>query len=155
MRMVGPASFGVANPGIGLDATFAARHPRPGRAGLALQSTGGVGFVLLEHLSRLGVGISTFVSFGDKDDVSGTDMLQWWESDAATKLAVLYLESIGNPPQVRPHRPRRRPHHAGPDRDRGPVRGGPAPGRSPRREGGYPAAHQAGPVRAGGRDRHR
>ncbi len=99
MRMVGPASFGVANPGIGLDATFAARHPLPGTAGLALQSTGGTGFVLVEHLSRMGVGISSLVSFGDKDDVSGTDMLQWWESDEQTKLALLYLESIGNPPK--------------------------------------------------------
>ena len=99
MRMVGPASFGVANPGIGLDATFAARHPAAGMAGLALQSTGGTGFVLVEHLSRLGVGISTLVSFGDKDDVSGTDMLQWWESDETTKLALLYMESIGNPPK--------------------------------------------------------
>lgn len=96
IRMVGPGSFGVASTGIALDATFAARHPRPGRAGLALQS-GGVGVVLLEHLSRLGIGISSFVSLGDKDDVSGNDMLLWWESDAATKLAVLYLESFGNP----------------------------------------------------------
>ena len=99
MRMVGPASFGVANPGIGLDATFAARHARAGTVGLALQSTGGTGFTLLEHLSRLGVGISSLVSFGDKDDVSGTDMLQWWECDKETKLALLYLESIGNPPK--------------------------------------------------------
>ncbi len=99
MRMVGPASFGVANPGIRLDATFSARHPAAGTAGLALQSTGGTGFVLVEHLSRLGVGISSLVSFGDKDDVSGTDMLQWWESDDGTKLALLYLESIGNPPK--------------------------------------------------------
>jgi acyl-CoA synthetase (NDP forming)/GNAT superfamily N-acetyltransferase len=97
MRMAGPGSFGVANPGIGLDASFAARHPRPGKAGLALQASGGVGFVLLEHLSRLGVGISSLVSLGDKDDVSGTDMLRWWESDPATKLGVLYLESIRNP----------------------------------------------------------
>jgi len=99
MRMVGPASFGVANPSIGLDATYAARHPAAGMAGLAFQSTGGTGFVLLEHLSRLGVGMSSLVSFGDKDDVSGTDMLQWWESDEVTKLALLYLESIGNPPK--------------------------------------------------------
>jgi acyl-CoA synthetase (NDP forming)/N-acetylglutamate synthase-like GNAT family acetyltransferase len=96
MRLVGPTSFGVANTASALDATFAAHHPRPGRAGLALQS-GGVGIVLLEHLSRLGVGISSFVSLGDKDDVSGNDMLMWWESDAATKLAVLYLDSFGNP----------------------------------------------------------
>ena len=97
MRMVGPASFGVASTSAGLDATFAARHPAPGSAGLAFQSTGGTGFALVEHLSRLGVGISSLVSLGDIDDVSGADMLLWWESDAATKLAVLYLESIGNP----------------------------------------------------------
>ncbi len=97
MRLVGPACFGVANTAICLDATLAAHHPRPGMAGVASQSTGGAGFVLLEHLSRLGVGISSLVSLGDKDDVSGTDMLQWWESDPATKLAVLYLESISNP----------------------------------------------------------
>jgi len=97
MRLVGPTSFGVANTAIALDATFAARHPRPGMAGLALQAAGGTGFVLLEHLSRLGVGISTLISLGDKDDVSGTDMLLWWESDPATKLALLYLESFGNP----------------------------------------------------------
>ena len=96
MRLVGPTCFGVVNTAISLDATFAARHPRAGVAGLALQS-GGVGVVLLEHLSRLGIGISSFVSLGDKDDVSGNDMLQWWESDAATKLAVLYLDSFGNP----------------------------------------------------------
>jgi acyl-CoA synthetase (NDP forming) len=99
MRMVGPASFGVASTSAGLDATFAARHPSPGSAGLALQSTGGAGFVLVEHLSRIGVGISSLVSLGDIDDVSGTDMLRWWESDPATKLALLYLESIRNPPK--------------------------------------------------------
>ncbi len=97
MRLVGPGSFGVANTAISLDATFAARHPRPGMTGLAAQATGGAGFVLPEHLSRLGIGISTLVSLGDKDDVSGTDMLLWWESDPATKLAVLYLESFRYP----------------------------------------------------------
>ena len=96
MRLVGPTSFGVANTATHLDATFAVHHPGPGKAGLALQS-GGVGIVLLEHLSRLGVGISSFVSLGDKDDVSGNDMLLWWKSDEATKLAVLYLDSFGNP----------------------------------------------------------
>ncbi len=99
MRMVGPASFGVADTSAGLDATFAARHARPGCAGLALQSTGGAGFALAEHLSRIGVGISSLVSLGDKDDVAGDDMLLWWESDPATKLALLYLESIANPPK--------------------------------------------------------
>ena len=99
MRMVGPASFGVADTGAGLDATFAARPARPGCAGLALQSTGGAGFALAEHLSRIGVGISSLVSLGDIDDVAGDDMLLWWESDPATKLALLYLESIANPPK--------------------------------------------------------
>jgi acyl-CoA synthetase (NDP forming)/GNAT superfamily N-acetyltransferase len=96
MRLVGPTSFGVANTAFSLDATFSAHHPGPGRVGLALQS-GGVGIVLLEQLSRLGIGISSFVSLGDKDDVSGNDMLLWWQSDAATKLALLYLDSFGNP----------------------------------------------------------
>ena len=97
MRMVGPASLGVADTSTGLNATFTARHLRPGCAGLALQSTGGAGFALAEHLSRTGVGISSLVSLGDKDDVGGNDMLLWWESDPATKLALLYLESIANP----------------------------------------------------------
>ena len=52
---------------------------------------------LLEHLSRLGIGISSFASVGDKLDVSGNDMLQWWAQDGTTRLAVLYLESFGNP----------------------------------------------------------
>ena len=96
MRLVGPNCFGVAVPGIGLNATFAAHHPRPGRAGLVVQS-GGVGVALLEHFSRLGIGISSFASVGDKLDVSGNDMLQWWAEDGHTRLAVLYLESFGNP----------------------------------------------------------
>ena len=99
MRMVGPASFGVADTTTGLDATFAGHHPKVGSASLAFQSTGGTGFSLVQHLSRIGVGISSLVSLGDKDDVAGTDMLLWWESDPATKLALLYLESIANPPK--------------------------------------------------------
>ncbi len=96
MRLVGPNCFGIAVPGIGLDATFAARHPAAGTAGLVVQS-GGVGIAMLEHFSRLGIGISSFASVGDKMDVSGNDLLMWWEQDATTKLAVLYLESFGNP----------------------------------------------------------
>src|SRR5207247_11060552 len=80
----------------GLDATFAARPARPGVTGLVMQS-GGLGFALVEHLSRLGIGISSFASVGDKLDVSGNDMLLWWERDEETRLAVLYLESFGNP----------------------------------------------------------
>ncbi|WP_282703497.1 GNAT family N-acetyltransferase [Streptomyces sp. CC219B] len=98
MRMVGPNCLGISNtdPALRLDATFAARHPRPGTAGIAVQS-GGVGIALLDGLSRLGIGVSSFASLGDKYDVSGNDMLQWWESDGRTDLALLHLESFGNP----------------------------------------------------------
>jgi acyl-CoA synthetase (NDP forming)/GNAT superfamily N-acetyltransferase len=96
MRLVGPDCFGVAVPGIGLDATFAARPARPGVTGLVMQS-GGLGFALVDHLSRLGIGISSFASVGDKLDVSGNDMLLWWERDGLTRLAILYIESFGNP----------------------------------------------------------
>ena len=96
MRLVGPNCFGVAVPAIGLDATFAASHPRAGVAGLVMQS-GGVGFALVDHLSRLGIGISSFASVGNKLDVSSNDMLMWWERDPGTRLAVLYIESFGNP----------------------------------------------------------
>ncbi|MGQ4388646.1 bifunctional acetate--CoA ligase family protein/GNAT family N-acetyltransferase [Streptomyces sp. SAS_270] len=98
MRIVGPNCLGISHtdPSLRLDATFAAGHPRPGSAGVAVQS-GGVGIALLDGLSRLGIGVSTFVSLGDKYDVSGNDMLQWWESDSRTDLALLHLESFGNP----------------------------------------------------------
>ena len=96
MRLVGPSCFGVAAPSIGLDATFGATRPGPGVAGLMSQS-GGVGVALAGQLSRLGIGISSFASVGDKLDVSGNDMLMWWEHDGVTRLAVLYLESFGNP----------------------------------------------------------
>jgi acyl-CoA synthetase (NDP forming)/GNAT superfamily N-acetyltransferase len=96
MRLAGPASAGVAVPGIGLAATSAAQHPAPGRTGVIVQS-GGVGAALLEQFSRLGMGISCFASLGGKLDVSGTDMLLWLESDSTTELAVLHLESFGNP----------------------------------------------------------
>ena len=59
--------------------------------------SGGLGFAVVDHLSRLGIGISSFASVGDKLDVSGNDMLMWWEHDGLTRLAVLYIESFGNP----------------------------------------------------------
>ncbi|HEX5295487.1 MAG TPA: GNAT family N-acetyltransferase [Streptosporangiaceae bacterium] len=96
MRLIGPDSFGVAVPGLGLDATFAARPAQPGVAGLVMQS-GGLGFAMVDHLSRLGIGISSFASVGDKLDVSSNDVLLWWEQDGVTRLAVLYIESFGNP----------------------------------------------------------
>jgi acyl-CoA synthetase (NDP forming)/RimJ/RimL family protein N-acetyltransferase len=96
MRLAGPNCFGIAVPRLGLDATFGARHPAAGRAGLVVQS-GGLGIALLEHFTRLGIGISSFASVGDKIDVSGNDLLMWWEQDGVTELAVLYLESFGHP----------------------------------------------------------
>jgi acyl-CoA synthetase (NDP forming)/GNAT superfamily N-acetyltransferase len=98
IRMVGPNCLGLVNtdPLIRMDATFGARSPVPGTVGVAVQS-GGVGIAVLAHLSRLGIGVSSFASLGDKFDVSGNDLLQWWSSDGVTRLAVLYLESFGSP----------------------------------------------------------
>ncbi|WP_042418208.1 bifunctional acetate--CoA ligase family protein/GNAT family N-acetyltransferase [Streptacidiphilus anmyonensis] len=98
MRLVGPNCLGLAvtDPGTSLDAEFGRTTPRPGGAGVAVQS-GGVGIALMEQLDALGIGVSDFVSLGDKYDVSGNDLLQWWEQDGRTRLALLHLESFGNP----------------------------------------------------------
>ncbi len=98
MRLVGPNCLGLANTddSVRLNATFAATAPRPGTAGVAVQS-GGIGIALLSGLDRLGTGVSSFVSLGSKYDVSGNDLLQWWEADGRTEMALLHLESFGNP----------------------------------------------------------
>ena len=96
MRLVGPNCFGIIMPWIGLDATFAADHPLPGVAGVVVQS-GGVGIALLEQMSRLGIGVSSFASVGDKYDVSPNNLLTWWAQDEVTQIGVLYVESFGNP----------------------------------------------------------
>ncbi|WP_405009787.1 GNAT family N-acetyltransferase [Kitasatospora sp. NBC_01539] len=98
MRLVGPNSLGIAqtDPAVRLDAEFGGAFPLPGTAGVAAQS-GGVGIALIERLTWLGIGVSGFVSLGDKYDVSGNDLLQWWESDGLTDLVLLHLESFGNP----------------------------------------------------------
>ncbi|WP_042424673.1 bifunctional acetate--CoA ligase family protein/GNAT family N-acetyltransferase [Streptacidiphilus anmyonensis] len=98
MRLVGPNCLGLAvtDPLVSLDAEFGRTTPQPGGAGVAVQS-GGVGIALLEQLDALGIGVSDFVSLGDKYDVSGNDLLQWWEQDGRTRLALLHLESFGNP----------------------------------------------------------
>lgn len=97
-RMVGPNCLGVVNtdPRIRLDASFSDRPSRAGDIGVVTQS-GGAGIALADQLSAAGLGVSTMVSTGDKYDVSGNDMLRWWECDEATRVAVLYLESFGNP----------------------------------------------------------
>ncbi|MFD6066925.1 bifunctional acetate--CoA ligase family protein/GNAT family N-acetyltransferase [Amycolatopsis lurida] len=98
IRLVGPNCFGVANtsPSARLDTTFAHRAARRGRVGVVTQS-GGFGIALMDALAGLGLGLSTLVSTGDKYDVSGNDLLRWWRGDGETDIAVLYLESFGNP----------------------------------------------------------
>jgi acyl-CoA synthetase (NDP forming)/GNAT superfamily N-acetyltransferase len=97
-RLVGPNCLGVVNtePGIRLDASFSDQPVRAGDIGVVTQS-GGAGIALVDQLGAAGLGVSTMVSTGDKYDVSGNDMLRWWEFDDTTKVAVLYLESFGNP----------------------------------------------------------
>ena len=98
MRVIGPNCLGLLNNdrNVRLDATYAPTSPQPGKVAMLSQS-GGLGIALLERTSALGVGVSTFVSVGNKADVSGNDLLLWWEQDLATDLIVLYLESFGNP----------------------------------------------------------
>ena len=98
MRMIGPNCVGVVNtdPGVRLDASFGAVKPPAGRVALASQS-GAVGIAVLGAAARSGIGISSFVSLGNKADVSGNDLLQFWEEDERTDVILLYLESFGNP----------------------------------------------------------
>jgi acyl-CoA synthetase (NDP forming)/GNAT superfamily N-acetyltransferase len=97
MRLIGPNCLGVVNAddGVRLNATFADARALPGPVGLASQS-GGVGLALLDYLTERRIGLSTFVSMGNKADVSGNDLLMHWERDPATTVCVLYLESFGN-----------------------------------------------------------
>jgi acetyl coenzyme A synthetase (ADP forming)-like protein len=98
MRMVGPNCFGVLNtaPGISMNATFAKQAPSAGHLGFASQS-GGLGIAILAEATKRGVGLSNFVSMGNKADVSGNDLLAFWSVDPRTKVGLLYLESFGNP----------------------------------------------------------
>jgi acetyl coenzyme A synthetase (ADP forming)-like protein len=96
MRMVGPNCIGVVNTAVGMNATFSPYAPRPGRIAMQSQS-GALGIGILERSTRIGMGVSSFVSVGNKADVSGNDLLQYWEDDAGTDVILLYLESFGNP----------------------------------------------------------
>lgn len=98
MRMVGPNCLGVLStqPGVQMDATFAPTWPPGGNVAIASQS-GAVGLVLLDSAKDLGLGISYFVSTGNKADLSGNDLLEYWEDDPSTRVILLYLESFGNP----------------------------------------------------------
>lgn len=104
MRIIGPNAFGIINtsPDVRLNASLAPETPRPGRIGLFAQS-GAIGIALLSRLHRRGggvtgvTGVSTFVSAGNRADVSGNDVLQYWYDDPDTDVVLMYLESIGNP----------------------------------------------------------
>nr|WP_328742660.1 GNAT family N-acetyltransferase [Flavimobilis rhizosphaerae] len=98
MRVVGPGSYGLARltGDVPVAATIAAGAPAPGRIGLFCQSSP-TAVTLLATFARRGLGLSTFLSAGNRADVSGNDLMQFWHEDAATDVVCLYLESIGNP----------------------------------------------------------
>ena len=98
MRLVGPNCMGVINtsPEVMLDATFAPDRPVRGHVGFLSQS-GGLGIAVMARAQALGSGVSSFVSVGNKADISGNDLIQFWEADPETALIMLYLESFGNP----------------------------------------------------------
>ncbi|SDC97074.1 bifunctional acetate--CoA ligase family protein/GNAT family N-acetyltransferase [Rhodococcus tukisamuensis] len=98
MRLVGPNALGVANtsPAVRLNATLAPALPPAGRVGFFCQS-GALGIAILDEAARRRLGLSTFVSAGNRADVSGNDLLQYWDSDPETEVVLLYLESFGNP----------------------------------------------------------
>lgn len=98
MRMIGPNCMGVLNtaPEVMLDATFAPTWPPAGNIGMLSQS-GALGITMLDYVEKLRLGLSTFVSVGNKADVSSNDLLAYWADDPRTDVIVLYLESFGNP----------------------------------------------------------
>jgi acetate---CoA ligase (ADP-forming) len=95
-RLIGPNCLGVAAAGPRLNATFARSAIPFGRVGFSSQS-GALGLALIEAAEARGLGLSAFVSIGNKADVSSNDLLEWWEEDDSTDLVLLYLESFGNP----------------------------------------------------------
>jgi acetyl coenzyme A synthetase (ADP forming)-like protein len=95
-RLIGPNCLGIAASGPSLNATFAARSAPAGNIGFSSQS-GALGLALLEAAESRGLGLSAFVSIGNKADVSTNDLLEWWEEDAATEVVLMYVESFGNP----------------------------------------------------------
>jgi acetyl coenzyme A synthetase (ADP forming)-like protein len=98
MRVVGPNCMGVANTNalVRMNAIFAPVEPIPGNVAFMTQS-GALGISLIDESARRGIGISSFVSVGNKADISGNDLLRYWETDDSTSVIALYLESFGNP----------------------------------------------------------
>ena len=95
-RLIGPNCLGIAVAEPSLNATFAARSAPRGNIAFSSQS-GALGLALLEAAESRGLGLSAFVSIGNKADVSSNDLLEWWEDDPATDVVLLYVESFGNP----------------------------------------------------------
>ncbi len=98
MRVLGPNCLGLVNtdPAVRMNATLAPVVPPPGRIGFFCQS-GALGIAILADAAARGLGLSTFVSAGNRADVSGNDLLQFWQGDDRTEVVLLYLESFGNP----------------------------------------------------------
>ena len=98
MALIGPNCMGIisTDPGVRLNATFAPVPPVEGGIGFMSQS-GGLGLAIMDYAGSLGLGLSTFVSVGNKADISGNDLIRYWETDPRTQLILLYLESFGNP----------------------------------------------------------
>jgi acetyl coenzyme A synthetase (ADP forming)-like protein len=98
MRLIGPNCLGIVNTDaeVRLDATFGPVVPLPGRVGFLSQS-GAFGLAIIDYANALGLGLSSFVSVGNKADISSNDLLSFWEQDERTDLVLLYLESFGNP----------------------------------------------------------
>jgi acyl-CoA synthetase (NDP forming) len=98
MRMVGPNCLGLVNtdPGVLLNASFSPAFPPAGAIAFSSQS-GALGLAILEHAGRLNLGISAFVSVGNKADVSTNDLIEYWEHDPRTRVILMYVESFGNP----------------------------------------------------------
>jgi acetate---CoA ligase (ADP-forming) len=96
--MIGPNCMGIINtdPSVRLNATFAPVYPPAGRVALSTQS-GALGLAILDYATRLNIGFSTFASIGNKADVSGNDLIQYWADDPQTDVILLYVESFGNP----------------------------------------------------------
>ena len=98
MRLIGPNCLGILNtdPGVRMNATFAPLQPPAGRVAFSSQS-GALGLAILDYARELNLGISQFVSVGNKADVSGNDLIEFWAQDDGTDVILLYLESFGNP----------------------------------------------------------
>jgi acetyl coenzyme A synthetase (ADP forming)-like protein len=95
-RLIGPNCLGISSNATRLNATFARRAAPPGRIGFSSQS-GALGLALLEEADVRGLGLSSFISIGNKADVSSNDLLEYWQDDPNTDVVLLYLESFGNP----------------------------------------------------------